>query len=314
VLFFLLYNLLGLKLSGFFLATIVVNFGLLILAYLDFKKKNLVFIIKKELLVEYLSFGLPQVGTGIGVVLLSAASRYFIQYFNNSDAVGVFSAAFKFGELSILLPLSIFTGIFAPFVYREFELNGKVKAFATILKYQILYILFFGPLFVLLYVFPTLPMILLGDNFRGSLSIIPIVCLGNFIFGYSQLLGLYSQIDFKPYVITISILIATVICVILNFFLIPNFGILGAAYTTLIAYIVYILLVIFLSNINYNYIPLKSFFALICTAGLFYCISQLMNNIETFLWVKFLFGLSIWVFLAFLLMAFKQIRIPNFNK
>jgi O-antigen/teichoic acid export membrane protein len=260
------------------------------------------------LLIEYLRYGLPQIGTGIGVVLLSATSRYFIQYYQGSDAVGVFSAAFKFGELSILLPLGIFTSIFAPYVYRELELNGKQSAYASILKYSTLYLFFFGPIFILLFLFPKLPMILLGNNFESSLSIIPIICLANFFFGYAQFLAFYSQIDFKPMLVTIAILATTVLSILLNILLIPAFGIFGSAYSIILAYLFYIGLIVYLSKISVKLISLGSFFALAITTIVYYKISAHVSTIESLLWVKILIGCSIWGVLALIMYLFGQFK------
>ena len=312
VLFFLLYYCYNTKLTGFFLATNIVNLGLLFIALNDFKNKQLIFHINKKLLLDYLRYGLPQVGTGIGVVLLSVSSRYFIQYFKGTDAVGIFSAAFKFGELSILLPLGIFTGIFSPYIFREFEISGKEMAYIHIYKYKILYIFFFGPIFILLYTFPLLPMVVLGDNFKSSLSLIPIVCFGNFLFGYTQFLALYCQIDFKPYVITLAILASVVVSIFLNFLLIPEFGILGAAYSTVFAYLVYIILLILLSKINTPKIPFGSFVALTITAIIYWLIVDLIDVFNTSLWVKIILGTSIWFFLFVLMILFKQFKLSTF--
>jgi O-antigen/teichoic acid export membrane protein len=306
--FYLTYATNNLRLPGFFLSTIIINTGILLIAYFDFKGKDLRFHINKEYLIEYLHYGLPQVGTGIGVVLLSVTSRYFISYYNGAEDVGVFSAAFKFGELSILLPLGIFTSIFAPYLYKEFEINGKEKAYEYILRYKILYILIFGPIFILLYIFPNLPMTLLGENFENSLSLIPVICLSNFIFGYAQFLALYSQIDFKPLVITLAILGTSLINLLLNFFLIPLYGISGAAYSTLISYMVYIILIIVLSKINIASIPFKSFFALIITGLTYGFISNAINLFEIHQLFKISFGASIWIFLFLALLLFKQFK------
>jgi O-antigen/teichoic acid export membrane protein len=307
-LFYLFFVSSNLRLTGFFLSTVIINLGLLLIAYFDFKGKNLRFHINKAYLIEYLHYGLPQVGTGIGVVLLSVISRYFINYYNGADDVGVFSAAFKFGELSILLPLGIFTSIFAPYVYREFEINGKDKAYASILKYKILYIVIFGPIFILLYIYPKLPMILLGGNFENSLSLIPVICLGNFIFGYAQFLALYSQIDYKPLVVTLAILGTSLVSLLLNFVLIPLYGIAGSAYSMLISYVLYIGFIIVFSKINITSIPLRSFSALIITALTYSYISNSINVSAMDLWLKIIFGASIWIFLFLAIGLFKQFK------
>lgn len=314
-LFYLFFEFFNLRLTGFFLSTVIINLGLLITAYFDFKGQNLRFHINKSYLIEYLHFGLPQVGTGIGVVFLSVISRYFISYYNGAEDVGVFSAAFKFGELSILLPLGLFTSIFAPYVYREFEINGKKQAYAAILRYQILYIIIFGPIFILLYIFPKLPMILLGGNFENSLSLIPVICLGNFIFGYSQFLAFYSQIDYKPIVITFAILGTSIVSLILNFVLIPLYGNAGAAYSILISYVLYIGFIIVFSRINITSIPIRSFSALIITALTYrYFFNTIINVSEMAPWFKIIFGASIWIFLYLIIGLFKQVKISLFSK
>jgi O-antigen/teichoic acid export membrane protein len=309
VLFYLIYKFTDLRLSSVFLSALIINVGILRLAFLDFREKRLRFHINKGLLIQYLRYGLPLIGTGIGIVLLSSTSRYFIQYFKGSDAVGVFSAAFKIGELSIFLPLSIFTSIFEPFVFRELELNGKESAYASILKYKILYILFFGPVSIVFFIFPELPMILLGKNFESSLPIIPIVCLGNFIFGYAQFLSLYSQIEFKPIVITVGIISSALLNIILNYFLIPSFGIFGAAYSILISYLFYIIIINI--TLKVKSIPYYSFLSLGITALVFYKLFYLLPITGSTIWVKISLGFSIWLFLSFLMFFTKKLKTSN---
>lgn len=314
LLFLFSYYVFKITLVGFFLSTLIVNFFLLIITVNDFRKLKLKFYINQSLIVEYIKYGLPQVGTGIGVVLLSISSRYFIDFFRGTESVGIFSAAFKFGEMSILLPLGIFTGIFSPYIFRKFELHGKEAAYSSIYRYTILYILIFGPIFIFLFIVPQLPLFLLGSNFKTSLELIPLICFGNFIFGYTQFLALYCQLEYKPVIITISIFCSVVINLFSNYFFIPKYGTNGASYATIIAYISYIFFIVYLSKIQLNNIPIISFLILLCTAFLFYGIKILFLTDELSLLFGLVLGILIWVVLFILMILFKQVQINSFFK
>lgn len=192
---------------------------------------------------EGLRYGLPQIGTALGVLLLSVADRFIIEYYLGTSAVGLYSAAYRFGEMLILLPTGVLAAVFAPSIFKIFEVHGIERAKTVIFKYVFFFSLVFGTISIFCSLNPEVALVLLGSNFTESIAIIPYIIIGVFLFSLCQFTGLFLQIQNKPLTIAISIFIAAICNLLLCFLLIPPFGIIGSAAATLLSYFIYFVII-----------------------------------------------------------------------
>ncbi|WP_270180121.1 flippase [Alkalihalobacillus sp. CinArs1] len=196
-----------------------------------------------EYIKPYVKYGLPFILI-LGVHwLLTLSDRYMIEFLRNSDEVGIYSINYSFAQ-QIMMPLiTIFMTTAEPILFRlsenntETELNGVLN---KIFKYFLLVLI---PCAVgLAAVSDNLASLFIKNDFQQGYIIMPIVTFGFLFLGIRQYFNKSLEIIKRSKEIANISVIAALVNIGLNFVLIPMYGYIGAAYATLIAYVVYFLL------------------------------------------------------------------------
>lgn len=227
------------ELYGFFIGGLVSDVIVLsILLYwflsnykVEFKK------VSKDLTLKLIRFGAPLVLTEFSYLLLQYIDRFFIVSYLGSEKLGIYSVGYNIAMyVSETFVFSISYAI-TPIYVALYEREGREKTEAFINKclYYLLMIMIpmvFGYLQVA------------GDVIRGLASakyaeaavFSPIVLVGTLLIGLNTNIlcaGLYLKK--KTNTILLIMVSGVVVNVLLNLFLIPKFGLSGAASATLIA-------------------------------------------------------------------------------
>nr|WP_293994984.1 polysaccharide biosynthesis C-terminal domain-containing protein [uncultured Fusobacterium sp.] len=133
------------------------------------------------------------------------------------------------------------------YIYPYFVRNNKNKSWISRNYKKIMYILFGMNLFIVGFILIFGKLIILkvfGQEYIDSIKIFKVLCIGYFFTGTFRVLG--ANILFalgKPKFNIYSSVIACVSNIILNYFLIQKYGSIGAAYATVIVFIIWSLLV-----------------------------------------------------------------------
>ena len=204
----------------------------IVLAVLIFKKaeiKKITIYWKKAVL-----FNLPLIPHYLSSILLSSSDKVMIQRFIGAEAVGLYSVAYTFAGLALIV-FSAINNAYTPFAYNA--IRGKnYKELSRKTKYIILLSVIFS--LGLMFLAPEGILILGGENYLTSLEIVPILVVGIF---FSSFYFIFSNVEFvyerTKFIFPITILGAG-LNILTNWLLIPKFGYEVAAYTTLLSYIV----------------------------------------------------------------------------
>ncbi|HBR16752.1 MAG TPA: hypothetical protein DD725_03945 [Deltaproteobacteria bacterium] len=185
------------------------------------------------------NFGVPQIWIAGGATLLAIADRYMLGLFIGPDAVGVYSVGYMIADYSIQWPLQILTLAAVPTLVISFENSGEEEAIFLLRKVIVLYCVIFTPVACGMAALSDYIVNVAGKAFQGASEVLPWVIVGVYFFGLSQIVNLPFQLKERPKLLAYLIFSASALNVVLNFFLIPYFGIVGAAYATLAAYFLY---------------------------------------------------------------------------
>jgi O-antigen/teichoic acid export membrane protein len=187
------------------------------------------------LVKEALGFGLPKVPHGILVQVLNLADRRILDLFVSRAEVGIYQMGYTFGT-GIKFALSAFEPAWQPFVYSQIRQPDAPRTLARVSTWAFAGFLSVGLGFAVFA--PELLRIMTAKNpaFWAAAPVVPVVTLayvfhGAFLLG-SVGIGIQKRARYYP-TITAA---AAVTNVAANFLLIPRFGILGAAWATVIAY------------------------------------------------------------------------------
>ncbi|RLG14989.1 MAG: hypothetical protein DRN66_00505 [Candidatus Nanohalarchaeota archaeon] len=221
---------------GYFIA-IVGTFSLS--AYFLFFKTDYGIILKEKAKCHYLeliTYSIPLMLTGFVAVFLTYTDTMMIGYFRGLAETGIYNAALPTAQL--LSIAACFTTLFYPLFienYSKKKFAEMEKIFSTTVKWIFLFAL---PIVFVLVFFPDAILnFLWGKDYTRGAMALSILAIGYFV---STVAGLSASglTAIKKQNILLAITTAgTILNVILNYLLIPVFGITGAAAATAVSII-----------------------------------------------------------------------------
>ena len=248
-------GILGLESFGAILAIVLVSISqALVLSMLVFnyiKYGSFDFSLFKKMV----SFALPFLPSALLFVIIGFSDRWFIKYYLTLHDVGLYGAGYKLGSIMSLI-ITGFSLNWQPYFLKKGHNDdnefGKIGSLVIVCLMIVLTLLSVGA-----YNLVQLNWnqhYLIGKEFWGSVSIIPVVALGYFFYGIYLLQMPAIFIKNKQNWSVLFWLIGAITNILGNIILIPMFGILGAAISTVISYFIMMVLIIIK---NKNWLPIK---------------------------------------------------------
>ena len=205
----------------------------LFLMTIFYLKKRLVFSIKKEHLGYSLVFGLPIILHLLSQNILNSFDQIIINQIVGQRETGIYSVAYKIGMIQSLVSMGILKA-WTPMFYEKLNKNKYNDINALAKKYAFIVML----VAVFLILFAQEIIALLADNsYHEAISIIPIVVISYFFFFLYTMYVNYAFYEKKTKNIAVITIIAGGLNILLNYLLIPGYGYIAAAWTTLISYV-----------------------------------------------------------------------------
>lgn len=211
-------------------------FSSVIVACILFKKKTNTlfrqqFNVKKDELLAVLKMAFPLALAGCVWSVYYRIDNIMIAGFRNIAEVGIYSGAYKISE-GIILPARVIMLVFFPRLSRlGIENHTEFYSFFNMLFWILVVsaVIISG---VLYFISEPLLILVLGDQYSGSVAIFRILLLSVFMMypGYLVTHALIA-LDLQQ-IFMYVILFSTIMNIGLNFLLIPAFGIKGAAWST----------------------------------------------------------------------------------
>jgi len=228
------------SLLGLYLATILVElFSVVYLGYLLLKKNQFISLNSYSplLLKQMLIFGIPLVGHELAWVLHNTGDRYLIQWFMGAESLGAYAAAYNLSDyVRIIVIMSLYQAL-PPIYLKIWAKEGEAATRQFIEKSLHFYVMVALPVVAgISIVGPTLLTILATDKFSAGAVIIPYVIAGMVVNGGAVMFGAGLYIHKQTKILMVLMLVSAIFNIILNIFLIPKFGLEGAAIATLISY------------------------------------------------------------------------------
>jgi len=258
---------------------------------------------------EMARYSLPLIAGNLAGWILSLSDRYVLQFYRGSGEVGVYSAGYNISERSIMALITLFGLAFAPLAIHIWEKEGEARSKEFLNKLTRLYLLVCIPSVVGLSVLarPVMKIMTPGNYFEGN-RIIPLIAAGIFFLGLSIIFQAGLVFHKRTGFITISVIISGLFNVVFNFLLVPIYGYIAAAITTLFSYSLLLTLTIFLSRRFFSWeFPYKTLIKAGCAAlvmgGVIFLINIFINRAAPF---KLISGIGVGVIVYFSLLLLSR--------
>ena len=197
-----------------------------------------------EMLQRFWRYGAPMMLWFVASGILSLEDRYVIQVFRDSTEVGIYSANYGLvSGLSILLRAPVLMAA-GPILYHQWAQGAIKDAKHTIARMTELYfILSFALLGGFISAGEVLARLILGSAFWPGTTVLIPVLIGQIIWGAASIGHKSLELHERTMRMAWSALFAALSNLAFNLILVPRFGYIAAAYTTLGSYVVYAALI-----------------------------------------------------------------------
>lgn len=193
-----------------------------------------------RLYTALLKFGLPYIPAGLAAMMVQVIDRPILLALTNESTVGIYQANYRLG-IFMMLVVSMYDYAWRPFFLTHASDHDAKRLFSRILTYFAL----FSSIIVLLVSLYINDLVkfhiyhghsIINPAYWSGLGIVPIILLGYLFNGIyvNLMVGIYieKKTSHLPYITGIG----AVINVVVNFLMIPKFGMFGAAWATFFAY------------------------------------------------------------------------------
>lgn len=219
------------------------------------QKQRLTLNWKWEYVKDTFGVSLPLIPHAISAILITYADLLILERLLGADTVGIYSVGYQIGMV-VMLFTDAFLKAWQPWFYKKLN-NSDSSSKQTVVKYTYLFIagLVVGALFYWLIAKSLFPFVV-GENFESAVQVVLPVCIGYMLFGIYQIFFPYLVHVKKTKLLAFISPVAALVNITSNFYLIPEFGMVGAAYSTIIAYLISASFVVLFST---KYFPMPWF-------------------------------------------------------
>jgi O-antigen/teichoic acid export membrane protein len=191
--------------------------------------------LRKDVLQGILSYGLPFLPHHLAIFLLFGADRYFIEHYCGLTEVGLYSYAYRVGMIMTLV-LEGASMAWTPFLFSTHKredartIHGLSARYviAAIITTAVAVITFGNELIKLLAI--------RSPEYWSALYLVPWIVVGYIFLGLYQVFGASVGIPKRTKLLPLFSISGLVVNLVLNWYLVPRWGTLGAAVATAIAY------------------------------------------------------------------------------
>ncbi len=194
--------------------------------------------LKRDVVNDFAGYGLPLVPAAISSWLLVLADRYIIGFIQTTGEVGLYSVAYGLGDKVmqlIVMPLAITMG---PVMIRTFEQQGQDLAQQVQSQFTRYFSMATMPLlFGIAAVARHFMGVFTGAEFREAYPILAIVATAAMLNGLVQIAGTGVALHKRTTITMSNTLTAAAFNIVANIALVPVYGYMAAAYTTVASYL-----------------------------------------------------------------------------
>jgi O-antigen/teichoic acid export membrane protein len=309
-----LYLILILKwnIEAIFLSTLAASIISFIILVPDVLK-SLRIKIHPELFKKLLKFGIPYLPAGLASMLIQGIDRPILTSLTDLNTSGIYQANYKLG-IFMMLFVNMFQYAWQPFFLQNANEANAKKIFSKVLTYFCIaasILLVILSLFINdLVTFQIMNKSLIGKVYWSGLSIVPVILFAYMFNGIYVVFTAGVFIKEKSIYIPFVTGLGALINIVSNYLLIPVWGIMGAAYSTLASYFVMALSLYFITQkfykIEYESARIIKLLFIIVTLGSVYY--YLSNSQQLILVYKLILLAAFFVSLVFFIFNHDEIN------
>lgn len=320
------------KIVSFVLAIIVLvaffSFGVSGIMYAYLISELLIFIIlafkmfshfqfefHRGIAAESLKFGFPLIFSAIGIMLLNLSDRFLLNHFIDKASVGLYDFGYRIAGILNMFLIMPFNLTLMPSVYNVYETPGYERYYSKLMTY-LCFITVWAGLAISLMSEELVRIFALNSDYNNAFVVVPIIILAYIFSATRNVASIGLLVKKKTSYIALLTLSMAILNIVLNLYLIPKYGFITAAYTTLFSYFVFHIATEVISrkylDIKYETGKLLLLFSLAIILYLFAV--NILNGISLISFIVKIILIGIFPFLLRPLKFYEDIEITTLKK
>ena len=200
---------------------------------------------------EALSYSIPLIFHTFGGYVINFSDRFFILIMLSMTDVGVYSVAYQIGMVMSLVQNS-FNQAWVPFFFQKLK-EDTDSARRKIVQITYIYIAFLVVTTLLLYLcIPLIYKYFINESYVDGASLIIWVLLGFLFNGIYKMLVNFLFYDKRTKLVAVLSIGSAILNIALNYFLIKFNGITGAAQATMLTFLFFMLVILYITLKSYK--------------------------------------------------------------
>jgi O-antigen/teichoic acid export membrane protein len=227
----------GMKLEALIISSLVANGTVFLYLFIkqDLYKYLKIFNIDKSVLKELIAFSAPMIPNSVSWWVMNVSDRYLINYFNGSQANGIYAVSNKFPAILMMIN-SIFYLAWQESAIVEHNSKDRnifyQKMFNNLMKIQ------FTVSIILIACLKYIMNVLVHGSFQDAWKYIPFLFLGTVFYSFSAFLGTFNLVKKETKTLFYSSICGAIFNIIFNIIFLKKYGIQAASFSTMIAFII----------------------------------------------------------------------------
>ncbi|MCD6093155.1 MAG: flippase [Candidatus Aenigmarchaeota archaeon] len=213
--------------------------------------------IDKNLTKKLFFFALPVLIAGIANLIIGYTDTICLTFFRSLEEVGLYQVAMPTAQVMMYFASALISVLF-PVISELWTMKNYSfisEGLSLLLKFSFILILPAGLIF---FSFPEIVInLLFGSSYLGAVHPLQILSVGFLFFTLGVILTTTLNGIGKPVINTKIVFFAAIFNLIANIILVPIYGTVGAAMTTLVSYLIYLLLSDYFLNKEFGRIGIK---------------------------------------------------------
>ncbi len=222
---------------------------------------------------DLLKYGLPLLPLSFVLLGLDLADRWIIKWISGLGKAGLYALGYQFGAVMGI----IVHGFRISWISFFFNNPEKKKTFAdSAIIFTRLSLILWG---ILSFFTKEIFQLMVAKEFHNAMSIVPVIAFSYILFGLEEIFTAGFFIKSRTILLFPIALVSFIINIVLNLFLIPLWGIMGASIATLLSFLIFACMSYFICErffpVRYD---VRSILTDLCTGVFLFAVPYIWGN------------------------------------
>ncbi len=260
-------------------------------------------------------YGFPAIAGNIGFLIFQLNDRYMLNWLSTSAETGKYAFGYKIANFINLIFISTIGLSYMPSIFSKEKEENNLRYYRKMLTYYcfIISLIIIGFLF---FYKDLLSLVARNKDYFDGLAVVPVLSFSFMVMGMNYFVGIGLYLKNKMIYFLVPSVTACLSNILLNWFLIPRYGMMGAAYSNLISQILYTSLLSGVASkfitISFEWIEILMIYTLAVAIFLAGNATDSLNLLLSY-GIKIVL-LALFPVVLYLLKFFEKIELQRFNE